>query len=477
MLLPESFAAKMQELLQEEYADFLASYSKPRYYGLRVNTLKWSVTEALDKLPLKLSPVDWVNEGFYYNEEDRPAKHPFYQAGLYYIQEPSAMAPGAVIPVKPGDRVLDMCAAPGGKSTQVAAKLGGSGLLVSNDINAERVKALMKNIDLSGIRNGLITNTTPEKLAQTFPQFFDCVLIDAPCSGEGMFRKNPEMIKDWEKGTIEQYALMQRDILDEAALMVRPGGVILYSTCTFAPEENEQQITSFLRKYPQFELEPIVDIPGFDRGKREWTGSIGQDYPLEHTVRLWPHRIEGEGHYLALMRRNESYVAKEGLPSNEADEKAGKSKLEKTGNFTLTKEEKRLVAEFEEQALTRRFLDIQDGDMISIKGHIYIKPKGLPLLHRLKVIKSGWYLGEVKKNRFEPSQPLALGLEETDVKRAVHFSADDEDLYRYLKGETIFRQGEKGWTLVTVAGFPLGWAKQVQDILKNAYPPGWRWLT
>ncbi|WP_234410358.1 RsmB/NOP family class I SAM-dependent RNA methyltransferase [Caldalkalibacillus mannanilyticus] len=268
--LPVEFERRMIQLLGEEYPKFIESFSDPRHYGLRINTLKWSVEEALHHLPFELSAIDWVKEGFYYSENERPAKHPYYQAGLYYIQEPSAMAPGATIPIMPGDRVLDLCAAPGGKSTQVAARLQGKGVLVSNDISNERIKALVKNIELFGVKNAIVTNETPDKLATVFEQYFDKILIDAPCSGEGMFRKNPEMIKSWEQHNVDSCVVMQKDILEEAAKMLRDGGYILYSTCTFAPEENEKQMARFLATHPEFQLCPIDEVSGYQRGNRLW---------------------------------------------------------------------------------------------------------------------------------------------------------------------------------------------------------------
>lgn len=447
----------MIKLLGDEYKQFIQSFDLPRHYGLRINTLKWSVEEALAKLPFKLEPIDWVKEGFYYSEDERPAKHPYYLAGLYYIQEPSAMAPGAILPVSPGDRVLDLCAAPGGKSTQIAAKLQGKGVLVSNDISNERVKALVKNIELFGVRNSIVTNETPEKLATVFPEFFNKIVIDAPCSGEGMFRKNPEMVKSWEQHNVDTCVVMQKGILAEAAKMLSPGGYILYSTCTFAPEENERQMNHFLQAHPDFELTPIPYVEGFERGRREWADT---DLPMEHTVRLWPHRLKGEGHYLALLHKKGAGELKSYAPNARVNEK-------ELVDFRS----------FEKEVLKDSIENFYDGEFALFKGHLYSKPKGLPSLQGLKVVKSGWYLGELKKNRFEPSQSLAMGLSAQDVNDPILFKPDDEQLYRYLKGETLHLEGNKGWKLIAVDGYSLGWGKQVQGILKNAYPPGWRWLT
>ncbi|GGK29394.1 ribosomal RNA small subunit methyltransferase F [Caldalkalibacillus thermarum] len=464
MALPPLFKERMQHLLGNEAQAFFQSYEQPRHYGLRINTLKWTVEEALQALPFHLEPVPWAKEGFYFHEADRPAKHPYYHAGLYYIQEPSAMAPGAMIPIEPGDKVLDLCAAPGGKSTQIAARLKGKGVLVSNDISAERVKPLVKNLELFGVRNGIVTNETPERLAAAFGTYFDKIVIDAPCSGEGMFRKNPEMVKSWETHHIEMCTVMQRDILDQAARMLKPGGLMLYSTCTFAPEENEGQIAQFLSRHPHFEVEEISMVPGFQLGRPEWASeeelSESMKQKLRRTVRLWPHHVRGEGHFLALLRKTDG----EEKPCRE--EQAAPLPERTLQNFR----------EFEREVCLKPLEEMLEGRLVTFKQHLYVKPEGLPSLQGLKVVKSGWYLGELKKNRFEPSQALAMGLDSRDVAQTVSFSVEDEALLRYLKGETLNIQGEKGWKLVCVDRFPLGWGKQLHGILKNAYPPAWRWL-
>lgn len=459
MKLPATFEQKMKNILGEEYKDFLHSFDQLRHYGLRINTLKWSIEEAREKLPFKLSPVDWAETGFYYQIDERPAKHPYYHAGLYYIQEPSAMAPGALLPVQPGNRVLDLCAAPGGKSTQIAARLAGRGVLVSNDISSDRIKALVKNLELFGVKNALVLNESPEKLADVFKGYFDCILVDAPCSGEGMFRKNPEMIKSWEQHNVEHCVRLQEGILAQAANMVREEGYMFYSTCTFAPEENERQIAHFLDHHPEFELIELPQINGFQRGIPQQG-----EHPMKRTVRLWPHHVQGEGHYLALLQKRRA-----------TNDEKRTFKTRKKRDI-ISKREAELIAQFEQHVLQRPIRTMQDGELTSFRGHVYLKPKDLPDLDGLKVIRSGWYLGEVKKNRFEPSQAFAMGLTTDDVQEAIHYPADDDQIIRYLKGETLHHQGKKGWKLVTVDGYPVGWGKQVDGFLKNAYPPGWRWM-
>ena len=297
MLLPEKYINNMKDLLGDEYEEYISSFSEPRLYGLRVNTAKISVEDFLKISPFKLTPIPWISNGFYYSEEDKPAKHPYYFAGLYYLQEPSAMTPAYVLPVESGDKVLDLCAAPGGKSTELGAKLKGTGLLVSNDISASRAKALLKNIEVFGLGNVLVTCEYPEKLKERFSGFFDKILVDAPCSGEGMFRKDSKLIKSWESQGPEYFAPIQKGILKAAADMLKEGGYLLYSTCTFSKEEDEDNIFEFLNEREDFELEHIYEYEGFVRG-----------YGMEDAIRLFPHHLKGEGHFVALLRKKGTLV-------------------------------------------------------------------------------------------------------------------------------------------------------------------------
>ncbi|MCB6342080.1 RsmB/NOP family class I SAM-dependent RNA methyltransferase [Enterocloster lavalensis] len=295
-LLPAAFADSMRALLgDEEYTSYIRSFGEDWKPGLRANGLKIRPEQLKAMLPWQLEPVPWVETGFYYDaDQARPSRHPAYYAGLYYLQEPSAMTPGELLPVKPGDRVLDLCAAPGGKSTQLGARLLGEGLLVSNDISNSRARALLKNLELAGIPNICVTSESPERLSQVFPLFFDKILVDAPCSGEGMFRRDGEMVKDWALKGPAYYAPLQREILAAAVTMLRPGGTILYSTCTFSREEDEGTVEYVLSRFPDLELKPLDTglVPGA-------CGGIG----LDGCMRLFPHRIKGEGHFLALLRK------------------------------------------------------------------------------------------------------------------------------------------------------------------------------
>ena len=298
--LPSAFLARMKDMLGEEYSAFLDSYDSPRKFGLRVNTLKLSAQEFAETAPFQLAPIPWVPNGFFYGKEDRPSRHPFYPAGLYYLQEPSAMAPASRLDITPGEYVLDLCAAPGGKATELAARLQGKGLLVANEISASRAKALLRNLELSGVTNSLVTNETPKRLAGYFPEFFHKVLVDAPCSGEGMFRKDPEVAKTWNEERPDYFGKLQQEIIQHAISMLKPGGLLMYSTCTFSPVENEGLISYVLEQFPEMELLDMEDYPGFTPGNPQWGNG---DTRLLKTRRIFPHHMDGEGHFLALLRK------------------------------------------------------------------------------------------------------------------------------------------------------------------------------
>lgn len=490
--LPEAFMSKMEQLLGAEYPAFLASYDEERWYGLRVNTLKCSVERFLELTSMQLEPVPWASTGFYYREEDRPGKHPYYHAGLYYIQEPSAMAPVELLDVRPGDRVLDLCAAPGGKSTQLASKLEGQGVLVTNDIHPDRIKALVKNIELNGVRNAVILNERPEKLQVPFRGFFDKILIDAPCSGEGMFRKEEEMAKAWQPAWVDRYAGMQRDLLKQAAAMLRPGGIMVYSTCTFSPEENEEMIAEFLRGHAHFEVVPVPKEHGLRPGNPEWVEYVefGSARAAEaarqvgDTVRLWPHHLHGEGHFVAVLEHRGDSV-----PAPTKKERMQEEWFPGKGKFLDKKSFKRqTVVDLEPFYTFMKEMapSIPISNMILHGEYVYVAPEGLPDLSGIRVIRPGWYMGSIRKQRFEPSHALAMGLQREDAQRWISLSTAEGAAIRYLKGETLEMTEEqveltgeiakkKGYCLVGIDGFPVGWGKWLDGLLKNEYPPGWRW--
>ena len=319
--LPEKFLSRMESMLGKEFPAFLQSYDFPRKFGLRVNTNKISVEEFLEISPFHLEPIPWIDNGFFYDENDRPSRHPYYFAGLYYLQEPSAMTPANRFSVNPGEYVLDLCAAPGGKATELGAKLQGNGFLVANDISNSRAKALLRNLELFGIKNSMVTNETPAKLAKYFPEFFDKILVDAPCSGEGMFRKDPDVAKTWDETRPEFFGKLQREIVTQAISMLKPGGELLYSTCTFSPIENEGLISFILENFPEIELLTLDDYEGFTKGCPDWGN---KDTRLKKCIRIFPHHMEGEGHFLALMKKNGCSVSSRITPITKPDKTSKK---------------------------------------------------------------------------------------------------------------------------------------------------------
>ena len=455
--LPQAFLSRMEKMLGDEFPDFLESYQAPRQFALRVNTAKITTEKFLELSPFHLTPVPWIENGFFYSSQDRPSRHPYYQAGLYYLQEPSAMTPASRLPVHPGDRVLDLCAAPGGKATELGSRLKGKGLLVANDISASRAKALMRNLELWGITNALVTTETPKHLSEAFPEYFNKVLIDAPCSGEGMFRKDPDVAKTWEESRPDYFCRLQKEIAAQGISMLQPGGMLLYSTCTFSPQENEGVVSYILETFPQMEL---LDIPGyeyFSKGRPQWGSG---DSCLEKCVRIFPHHMSGEGHFLALFK-------KAGI-SYPITLKNHSSQIEKSW--------KKPLEDF--------FKDISvplDFSRIEIRGgHVYCLPEAGPeSVKGLKFLRWGLYLGELKKNRFEPGQPLAMALSGNAYPRILNLAASDPRAERYLKGETLLLSESEaskgpGWYLVCITGYPLGWGKATGNLLKNKYPAGWR---
>ncbi len=460
-LLSPAFLERMQNMLGNEYEDFIKSYEAPRTYGLRVNTTKISCEEFEKIVPFPVTPIPWIPNGYFYPEDVRPSFCPLYQAGLYYLQEPSAMTPASCLPVTPGENVLDLCAAPGGKATALGAMLNGSGLLVANDISSSRTRALLRNIELFGITNAFVTNETPAHLKDRFPEFFHKILLDAPCSGEGMFRKEEALARDWTPEKSDELSVLQKELILQAADMLRPGGQLLYSTCTFAPNEDEEVISYLLENRPDMELLELPTYEGFAPGIPAWGNG---NSALSRCVHLFPHKMQGEGHFMALFR------------------KEGRTDL--IGQFSYVKPDpdtrKWLELFFKEIGL--RTFNGQPFDWNRVetrKDKVYYLPPVTGDFRGLTFLRNGLYLGDLKKNRFEPSEPFALALRKGDVDGIISLSVDDQRLTRYLKGETLnIEPAEaahtKGWHLLCVEGYPLGFGKLVGQTFKNKYPAGWR---
>ncbi len=459
--LPEVFESNMKSMLGDAWPDFMKSYDKPFHNGLRVNTLKTTTDHIESSMGVSMTPVPWNRNGFYITQKRMFSAHPFYHAGLYYLQEVSAMLPAVLADAKPGERILDLCAAPGGKSTAVAAAMQGKGVLVSNDISHSRAKALLRNIEGSGITNSIVTSEAPEKLRKAFPDYFDKILIDAPCSGEGMFHKEPSMTISWERNGPDFYQKLQREILTCAAQMLRPGGRIVYSTCTFSPKENEQNMAWFLDTFPEYHLvDAAAILPGencVSHGHPEWADSRPE---LKKTLRIWPHIQEGEGHFAAVLEKD-----------NSGEMPAPEKKVNRPA-----KRDKRLLPFY--QFLGKEGIHFEpDPERLLLKnGYLQYVPDQMPDLSGLYVMRCGWYLGEIKKERFEPGGAFARALDPEICEHVLKYQVDCPDLTRYLKCETLEVDDSlsPGYYLVCVEDFPLGFGKISSGTMKNKYPAGWR---
>ena len=458
-MLPQDFVNRMKTMMGMEYEEFEKSYELPKFQSLRLNPLKVDRERFLSEAPFSLNRVPWCVNGYYYESTDTPGKHPYHEAGVYYIQEPSAMAPVAYLDVKPGERVLDLCAAPGGKSTQIATEMKGEGILFCNEIHPARAKILSENVERLGITNAVVLNETPGHLAEFFDGYFDRILVDAPCSGEGMFRKNEDACGEWSLANVELCGERQDEILDCAASMLKPGGRIVYSTCTFAPIENEGSVYRFLKRHPEFGTVEVELYDGMTKGRLDWYCE-DEEYKeaVERTVRLWPHKLKGEGHYLAILQKRGTLSSEYSGYCKNAPEKGISEKD---------------CAEF--YAFCQENLNqTPKGNKIKFGDQLYLIPEEMPGLKGLKVLRPGLHLGTMKKNRFEPSHALALALSEGDVKHCVNLPSDSYEIKAYLNGQTLNHEGQKGWYLITTDGYSIGWGKLAGFVLKNHYPKGLR---
>ena len=457
----------MQTLLGAEADAFLASLAEPARVGLRVNTLKCSPESFRALSPWPVENVPWCSSSFLLNDQPtsnpvRPGLHPLHRAGVYYLQEPSAMAVAEALAAEPGEWVVDLAAAPGGKATHLASLMENQGLLVTNEVTGSRVRALGENLERCGVRHALITSESVEKLAAQWGAVFDRVLLDAPCSGEGMFRKSAEALSQWSEYLVQSCAARQNGLLSEAAKLVKPGGVLVYSTCTFAPEENEGVIAAFLQTHPEFRPLPLI-LTGAQPGRPDWTADAPDD--LEHTARFWPHLNPGEGHFIAKLRRVS------GRTSGDSDAEARR----KTAAATpLPRQAYDLWNTFVRE--TFRNAPLPDAPLMLRGNQLYALPETLPEPTGLRTLRSGVWLGTLKKNRFEPAHSLALALTRGELSgaRTLDFGAQSPELRRYLQGDVLETPGENGWLVVTVSGFALGWGRRNRGTLKNFYPKGLR---
>lgn len=437
MKLPEQYVNNIKDLLADDAGKYFECLNEDSYKGLRVNNLKISNEEFLKICPFKLEKIPYINNGFFYDDDQPviPSKSPLYHAGLYYLQEPSAMLPANRLPIKEDDFVLDLCAAPGGKATELAAKLKGTGILYANDISASRAKALLKNLENAGAANIYVTAESPDKLAVKLKGFFNKILVDAPCSGEGMFRKDESLINSWINNGPEYYAEIQREILDSAYELLSEGGLLMYSTCTFSIKEDEENILYLLNKYSDLSIEDIEPYDGFSTGFYNRLNSE----ELKKCVRAFPHRMKGEGHFLTLLRKS-----------------GERSTPEKTDK--------------------KEYIDKN-----SLK---YILPgyKDNGFRNGLRYLRTGLFVGEdIKGKKFKYSNSYALSLKKGEFNNELFLNQDDNRIIKYLKGETIFLTEEeksyigKGYVLIFIDDYPLGFAvNDGRGTLKNMYNIGWR---
>lgn len=430
--LPEEFKSRMKDMLPESvFQDFLDSYNKERSYGLRCNPLKWNKESFAEDMPFSLKKVSWADEGYYYEAEEQPGKHVFHEMGAYYIQEPSAMSVVQKLDPKPGERVLDLCAAPGGKSTQIAGRLRGEGILVANEIVPNRSKILSQNIERMGVANCIVTNESPEHLAKFFPVFFDKIVVDAPCSGEGMFRKDPEALRQWSTQNVLACAKRQDMILEYADTMLRSGGTICYSTCTFSEEEDEGTVQRFLEKH--------------------------SEYTVEEQERFWPHEVDGEGHFVVKLR------------------KAGKIESEPYILENL-KGDKKQIHELDKFFADELKLDFgqMKGEIASFGDQIYLVPMEAFRLKGMKVERPGLHIAVSKKGRFEPAHALGMAIDNYVCGKKTEVSL--EQAAKFVSGESINIEDSalKGWCIPSVKGCSVGIAKATNGVLKNHYPKGLR---
>lgn len=464
--LPLAFMARMAALLDEEFPPFLGVINQKPVPALRVNTLKLSVEQFRTLSPWPLTPVPWCPEGFTLDRKVNIGTHTYHEIALYYVQDASAMAVAALLAPQPGERVLDLCASPGGKSTHIASLLAGQGLLVANDVDRGRADVLRRNLERWGATNALVLNETPERLAARWPASFDRVVVDAPCSGEGMFRKNDEARYHWSEAHVLGCALRQREILHSAAQLVRPGGRLVYATCTFAPEEDEGVIWRFLSSHPDFELIQPPWHTGFQPGRPDWAEwplapEAEPPAALERTVRLWPHKLQGEGHFVAVMQR-----AGDDAPAPWAPVQPAR----------LTPPDRALL-----EAFWHPLIDHPLSERLLLRprephvAEVLASPAGAPDTAGLRTGLSGWRLGTLRKGRFEPSHALAMALRAEQVQQRLDEPIGSELVARTMRGETLDVPGPDGWLLIAVEGFPVGWGKRVGGIVKNHYPKSLRW--
>jgi 16S rRNA C967 or C1407 C5-methylase (RsmB/RsmF family)/NOL1/NOP2/fmu family ribosome biogenesis protein len=473
--LPGAFEARMRELLGPEAAAFLDTYRRPAQRAVRANPLKLDPAALPGLLGIPPDPVPWCREAFFLPEGVRAGRTLAHAAGLCYVQEPSALAVGEALDVRPGQRVLDLAAAPGGKATLVAGRLGGAGVVVANEVQRGRVQALADNLDRWGSWRTVLAGETVARLAERLPGGFDRVLLDAPCSGEGLFRRDPAAAAQWRPGHVRGSAERQRGLLADAARLVRPAGVLVYATCTFAPEENEHQVAGFLAAHPDWRVLDIPAHPGFTSGRPDWTPGGAPD--LARTVRLWPHHLRGEGHYIAKLGAPgiPPAGARSNLAGRQAAPRRGSVAQRGTGGERLSTgpDRGRAGAVLDAwRGFADDVLEEEPPAAMVVGERAYGVPDEEVAAAGVRLVRPGLLLGRARPGRFEPAQALAMALGPKAVRRVR--TVDDGEAAAWLRGETLDHGGPAGWTLVAWNGWPLGWGRAAGGTLKNHYPKALR---
>ena len=499
--IPAEFWERMKKILGEDFEKFYNSYEDENVHALRFNPLKCD--EALKNAVKDMfcdDKVPWCEDGYYYDNDKHPGRNALHEMGLYYIQEPSAMVVGSLLGAKPGDKVLDLCAAPGGKTTHIAGQLGGKGLLVSNEIDAARAKILSRNVERMGIKNCIVTNNSPDELSSVFCGFFDRIVVDSPCSGEGMFKKEEAAVANWSQGNVEMCSERSKTIVDEAVRMLSPGGVMVYSTCTFAVEEDEYIIKYILEKYPFMKLEPPENPDGFSTLSKPVceTDFFDTRGGASAVFRIWPHVQKGEGHFAARLVKNAvssgdtaacavtgaEFETVGSLPESDRAgvkdrKKQGKKSLKKIGGQSSgagyrvpTKSELEAVKDFIKDCIITEAFSADEESIRMMRDTVWLLPDvPMSVFAGARTVRCGIELGIIKKDRFEPGHALAMALNNSQVKSA--HETDRPEVF--LEGNTLECENSlKGWVLVTYKGLPLGWGKASGGVIKNHYPKGLR---
>ena len=447
---PGDFITRMRDWLGDAAPDFFAALAK-RDIGLRLNSLRGPLDVLKARIPWKTASIPWCPEGLWLQEEDAAlGAHPYHTTGVYYVQDPSAMAAGVLLDPRPGEWVLDLAAAPGGKATHIAARMQGEGVLVANEVGRRRTTVLALNLERMGVTNAMVTNEMPDRLAERWPGFFDAVLVDAPCSGEGTFSRDSQAARDWSVAVVEGNARRQQMILDQAAPLVRPGGRMLYGTCTFAPEENEGSIAAFLASHPDFEIADLPAAPGLHPGRPEW---IDAPESLRRAGRFWPHTGPGHGHFYALLRRK-------GEPRHDLP-------LRWTGIAVPGR-----VLSLYRKSVGGALAGVppEAGLILTKDDDLYVTLMDPALWKGLRVLRPGWWVASLRHSTINPDHALAMALHSEDAQAAVDLAPGDPRLENFMRGGFWPDHGADGFVLVTVDGFPLGWAKRGGGRLRSRYP-------